>query len=139
MILSGNNSGFSGDISLTTLARLVVASNTALGTGTGTINLYDSSANVTGTGGISTRGAVTVGRNFLLDGSAGGGNANRAVSFEGTTADASVFTGSITITRTTASNNVFAAVAGGSVDFQGVVTGTGAGGLVAACAQAASI
>ena len=129
VILSGNNSGFSGDISLTTLARLVVASNTALGTGTGTINLYDSSANVTGTGGISTRGAVTVGRNFLLDGSAGGGNANRAVSFEGTTADASVFTGSITITRTTASNNVFAAVAGGSVDFQGVVTGTGAGGL----------
>ena len=127
VILSGNNSGFSGDISLTTLARLVVASNTALGTGTGTINLYDSVANVTGTGGISTRGAVTVGRNFLLNGTVTA--ANQAVSFEGTTADASVFTGSITITRTTARDNVFAAVAGGSVDFQGVVTGTGAGGL----------
>ena len=127
VILSGNNSGFSGNLSLTTLARLVVASNTALGTGTGTIALYDSTANSAGTGGISTRGAVTVGRSFLLDGN-GISQANRAVSFEGTTADASVFTGSITITRTSGQDNIFSAVAGGSVDFQGAITATSTNG-----------
>lgn len=125
VILAGNNTGFSGNVSIGTGARLVVASNSALGTGAGTINIYDSTSVTTGTGGISTRGAVTVSRDFLLDG-VNQANANRSVSFEGTSADASVFTGSITITRTTARDNVFAAVAGGTVTFQGVVTATSA-------------
>jgi len=127
VILSGNNSGFSGDIALTTGARLVVASNTALGTGTGTIALYDNTQVTTGTGGISTRGAVTVGRNFLLDG-VNVQNANRPVSFEGTTADASAFTGSITINARSGQSTVFAAAAGGTANFQGVITITSTSG-----------
>jgi autotransporter-associated beta strand protein len=128
VVLSGNNSGFSGDIAIQTRARLVVASNNALGTGTSPVALYSFGSNTSGTyvGGVSTRGAVTVSRDLLLNGT--NTTISQPVSFLGTSADASVFTGRITINRGVSGGvpeQSFGAVAGGSVDFQGVITGTG--------------
>jgi fibronectin-binding autotransporter adhesin len=128
VVLSGNNSGFSGDIAIQTRARLVVASNNALGTGTTPVAFYSFGSNTSGTyvGGVSTRGAVTVSRDLLLNGT--NSTISQPVSFLGTSADASVFTGRITINRGVSQGvpeQSFGAVAGGSVDFQGVITGTG--------------
>ncbi len=123
IVLSGDNSGWSGSLDMD-VGRLIVGHNNALGTSTNTISVGNYRSNNSPRAdkrvGVLTKGPVAVTRILNANNSSSAGD----VWFGGTTADASSYTGDITLKNSY--NSYFTAAAGGQVTFSGNIIGGGA-------------